>query len=677
MMKKPPITLKEKRRALGIATFIFFLFSLLIAQFFNIQILEGEKWLQVAHRQHYFIVKEPFKRGTFYSNGNVKKGHPGESQRFVIDIPKFHLYTDPVSIPAALRDEVSDNIIARLELSIDERMNLRKQLSKKSRSRKLAMWLDEDMYKGLKQWWQGYARQHKIPRNALFFVKDYQRSYPFGKLLGQVLHTIQNQKDGDQALPTGGLELYFNKYLRGKAGKSRLMRSPRNSLEIGEIISYPEDGADIYLTINPVLQAIAEDEIEKGVKKCKAKSGWAAMINPYTGELLAVAQYPFFNPQDYQFYFNDPQLIENTKVKAVTDANEPGSVFKPLTAALALTANEELKARGEKELFQPEGKIATASGRFPGRSKPITDTSPSTYLNLDMGMQKSSNIYMGRLAELMVNRFGNDWYRQKLQNLFGVGLKTSVELPAESAGVLPTPGKCHPNGTLEWSKPTPFSLAMGHNLQVTSLQILRAYSVLANGGYLITPTIVKKIVKTDRDGTEIILLDHENPERVKKFPKVLNDAIVKRVVHSMRFVTKTGGTAVKADIPGFTEVGKTSTAKKIINGNYSERLYVATFAGFTPADHPAFVLVVTMDEPEYGYIPGIGKNHNGGNCTAGVFREISKRSLEYLGITPDDPFGYPAGDPRRNLEKANWTMENRKLQEIYNTWNKVPEKSKK
>lgn len=673
-MMNSSLTGKDQCRLLWVAICMFILFSLLIVQFYNIQILEGKKWSTQAQKQHFFIVKEPFMRGTFYSNPYVKKGHPAEPQRFVIDVPKFHLYADPESIPPPLKDEVADQLIARLDVKIHERLQFRQQLDKPSRSRKLAVWLDEETHQAIHQWWQGYARQHKVPRNALFFVKDYQRSYPFGKLLGQVLHTIQNQKDEvtNQALPTGGLELYFNRYLQGKQGKRRLMRSPRNSLETGEVIAYPEHGADIYLTINPCLQAIAEEEIEKGVKKSKAKGGWVVMMEPRTGEILALAQYPFFYPPDYQKYFNDPELIEHTKVKALTDANEPGSVFKPFTAAIALKANQQLRLKGEKELFSPEEKIATSSGRFPGRSKPITDTSLHYYLNLNMGMQKSSNIYMGRLAERIVSRLGNEWYRRQLQ-VFGFGQKTHIELPAESAGVLPTPGKLHPNGAPEWSVPTPFSLAMGYNVQANTIQIVRAYAVLANGGYLVQPTLVRRIVKKDLQGREHVLVDHTTEERLQQFPRVLDQATVERVVCAMRYVTKPGGTAVKADIPGYTEVGKTSTPKKIVNGLYSETRYCPLFAGFTPVKNAAFVLAITMDEPEYGYIPGIGKNHNGGNCTADVFREISKRSLEYLGIPPDDPYGYPYGDPRRDVNKTAWMAETRLLQEIYHKWNKSPQ----
>lgn len=485
-------------------------------------------------------------------------------------------------------------------------------------------------------------------------------------------YIIQNQKDEltNQALPTGGLELYFNSYLQGKQGKRRLMRSPRNALETGEVIAYPEHGADIYLTINSCLQEIVEEELAKGVKKSKSKGGWAGMMDPRTGEILALAQYPIFYPPDYQNYFNNPQLIEDTKVKAVTDATEPGSVFKPFTMAVALKANQQLRQKGERELFSTEEKIATSNGRFPGRSKPITDTSLHYYLNMDMGMQKSSNIYMGRIAERMVARMGNEWYRRQLQ-LFGFGQKTHLELPAESAGVLPTPGKLHPNGALEWSVPTPFSLAMGHNIQVTTIQLLRAYSVLANGGYLVQPTLVRQIIKKDLQGKQEVLLDHSSTERLKAFPRILDEEIVNRVLRSMRYVTKPGGTAIRADVPGYTEVGKTSTPKKIINGMYSETKYRPVFGGFTPVKEAAFVLVVIMDEPEYGYIPGIGKNHNGGNCTADVFREIAKRSLAYLGIPPDDPYGYSYGDPRRDVDKTVWMKETRELQEIYNKWNKV------
>lgn len=667
------MTLEDRKRILYLALGIFAFFALLVAQFFRIQVTEGEKWSKVADRQHYFIIKEPFLRGTFFSNTAIKKAHPEAPQKFVIDVQKFHLYIDPSSIPPENRSPIAQQLMKMIKLPPSEQAIFRSQFNRsKSRSRKLAMWLDSDTRESILEWWGPYSRSHNIVRNALFFVSDYQRSYPFGKLLGQVLHTVQNNKDEitKQALPTGGLELTFNTFLKGKQGKRRLMRSPRNSLETGEVILSPENGADIHLTINHCLQAIAEEEIAKGVKKCKAKSGWAVMMDPRSGEILALAQYPFFNPPDYQEFFNDPEMIENTRIKAVTDTNEPGSVMKPFTLTVALLANEELRRRNEKPIFSIHEKMATSNSHFQGRSKPLTDTHLHRFLNMDMALQKSSNIYMARLVERILPKLGKEWYRNALKDTFGFSVKTGVELPAESNGMLPMPGKKHPNGTFEWSASTPYSMAIGYNVQMNSMQLVRAYAVFANGGTLVKPTIVKKIVKTHGDGTQEILLDNTSPERIAQFPRVLDPEIVKTIVSAMKYVTKTGGTASRANIWGYTEAGKTSTANKIVNGKYAEKKYCATFVGFAPVTDPTFVLLVCMDEPEYGYAAGIGKLHHGGTCAAPVFREIATRSLAYLGVTPDDPHGYPRGDPRFNAEKADWMPEIRKLQEMYDSWNK-------
>jgi cell division protein FtsI (penicillin-binding protein 3) len=666
-----PTRSSDRKRLLWLSLLIFVLFSMLIGQFYKIQILEGDKWAKVADMQHYFIVKEPFQRGKFISNSSVKKGHPEVPQSFVIDVQKFHLYIDPVSISPEYRDQISEQLSLILQLSPEKQKEVRAQFDRKSRSRKIEMWLDKALQDQILEWWHPYARENQIPRNAVFFISDYQRSYPFGKLLGQLLHTIQNVKDEktSQAIPTGGLELYFNKYLKGKIGKRRLMRSTRNSLETGEVITLPQNGADIYLTINHCLQAIAEEEIEKGVKNCKAKSGWAVMMDPNSGEILALAQYPFFYPADYQRFFNDPELIEHTKVKAITDANEPGSIMKAVTIAVALKANEELKLKKLSPLFDPEAMLPTSNSHFAGRNKPLKDTHFHKFLNMKMAVQKSSNVYMARLTEKIVQQFGNEWYRKVLHDQFGFGQKSGIELPSESPGVLPTPGKKHANGALEWSAGTPYVLAIGHNIQTSSLQILRAYAVFCNGGYLVTPTLIRKITRTLPDGSKELLVNNTGIERRAKFPRVLSKEISDEIVKVLKFSTKLGGTSRRADIWGYTEGGKTGTGDKAIKGAYDPHYVSASFVGFAPAKEPAFVLIVTMDEPEYGYEPGVGRKHFGGFCSAPVFREIGKRSLEYLGIPPDDPHGYPPGDPRYDPEKADLIPEIQQLHEKYEQWN--------
>jgi len=634
-----------KRRLMFLCTFLLFLFAGLILQFYKIQIVEGDKWVEAAHRQHYCLVKEPFRRGTFLGgclNPHVDRvAHP-----LAIDLEKFHLYADPLAIPESLKGEVSHQVSLLLALKTTEERKVLRNVWRKSHSRKLVLWLEDSQKREILKWWNPFARQHKLARNALFFVSDYRRSYPYGKLLGQIIHTVQPERDEKtgQAVPTGGLELSFDAFLKGHLGKRRLIRSPRHALENDEVLVSPQHGKDLYLTIDPVIQAITEEELEKGVKAAHAKAGWAVMMDPYTGDIWAMAQYPFFYPSDYAKIFNDPAALDSVRCKAITDANEPGSSMKTITLAIALKANKELQRRGEMPLFDPLEMMPTANGKFPGRSKPISDTRLHNFLNFDMAMQRSSNIYPARLVERMIQRLGVEWYRNQLSQGFGIGMKTGVELPAESGGVLPTPGKLHPNGKPEWSVPTPFSMAFGHNIQVTTMQLVRAYAIFANGGKLVKPRLVKKI------GEEWVVREEGEP--------ILDPEVAIQVLKALKYTTKQAGTSQRADIPFYTEAGKSGTANKVIGGTYAQKSFVSSFIGIAPTTQPLFVLVVSMDEPEYGYIPGRGKNHHGGNCGGPVFREVGKRTLAYLGVTPDDP------------KKNDWVAETRSLQEIYDKWNK-------
>lgn len=647
-----PVESSDRKRLCIVAVSLCIFFCLLIIRFYQIQIVEGDKWAAAALAQHQYVATEPCRRGSFYSNTSIKQGHPGEEQPFVVDVPKFHLYIDPDSIPEPVKGRMAKELFAFLP-GIDKKNDF----YKKSRSRKIATWLDRDKRVQIEKWWGDFARREKIVRNALYFTAEYKRSYPFGSLLGAVLHTVQE----DQANPTGGLEMMLNAYLKGKEGKRLIVRSPRHPLDTGKILAAPENGADVYLTINHYLQAIAESELAKGVQEAGALGGWAVMMDPYSGEILALAQTPSFDPTHYADYFNDPHLIDRTKVKSVTDCFEPGSIFKPITIAVCMKANEELIKQGKRPLFTPEEKIPCANGWFPGRSVPLKDGRTHAFLNMDLALQKSSNVYMARLIHRLIETMGDEWYRKALSEVFGFGQKTQIDLPAESVGLLPTPGKLHPNGKLEWSVPTPYSLAIGHNILVNSVQLVRAYAILANGGLAVHPHLIRKIVK---DGK--VLVDNT---RYRAQKQVLSPAITRPIVRGLKFVTKEGGTSRRADIMGYTEAGKSGTAEKIIDGLYSKDHNVSSFVGFAPAHHPRFVLIVTIDDPVKKVIPGVGKHQMGGVCAAPVFREIATKSLQYLGVTPDDPYGFPAGDPRRDPKRADWVMEVQALKELYEKWN--------
>jgi cell division protein FtsI (penicillin-binding protein 3) len=482
-------------------------------------------------------------------------------------------------------------------------------------------------------------------------------------MLGTVLHTVQEEKDPKtgQALPTGGLEMLYKKQLEGKQGKRMVTRSPRNPLDTGTVIQEPEHGANVYLTINHYLQAVTEAELTRGVRAVNGLGGWAVMMDPHTGEILALAQTPEFNPARYRDYYNDPALQDRTKVRAVTDCFEPGSIFKAITVAVALRASEELMAKGKKPVLTPEEWVATADRHFPGRSKPMHEFRTYRFLNMDLGMQKSSNIYMARITQRVVETMGEKWYRNALTELFGFGKKTGIELPAESVGLVPMPGKLHPNGKLEWSTPTPFSLAIGHNILVNSMQIVRAYAIIANGGLDVQPHLVRKIVKGDQ-----VVVDNTKPVARKQ---ILSKTSAKRLVRSLKYVTKPGGTSARADVPGYTEAGKSGTAEKIIDGLYSKDHHISSFVGFAPAENPRFVLIVSIDDPEKKFVPGLGKQQMGGISAAPVFKEIAAQALQYLGVTPDDPYGYPLGDPRRDVKKADWTAELEALKKAYDQYN--------
>ena len=663
-----PVDSSDRKRLVVVSVFLSILFCLLIVRFYQIQILQGEKWTQIAMNQHQYVAQEPFMRGSFYSNTSIKKGHPEEAQAFVIDVLKFHLFIDPESIPAAVKKRMAIELSGKLGFSCEDREWLLQEVEKKSRSRKIALWLTVQQKGVIEAWWQGFSKRERFPRNALFFTSDYQRSYPFGSMLGAVLHTVQEEKDPEthQAIPTGGLEMLFNSYLKGKMGQKLIVRSPRHPLDTGKILSPPENGADIYLTINHYLQAIAESELEKGVRAAKAKGGWAVMMDPYTREILALAQTPTFNPANYRDYYNDSEWKEYTKVKAVTDCFEPGSIFKPITLAICLKASEELVKKGSRPILMPEEWLPVSNGWFPGRSTPLKDGRPHRFLNLPLALQKSSNVYMARAIHRLVETMGDEWYRNALTELFEFGKKSGVELPAESSGLVPMPGKLHPNGKLEWSTPTPFSLAIGHNILINSIQIVRAYAIFANGGYEVHPHLVRQIVKKHPDGTQEILIDNTG---IKPRKRLLSPTIVQPIAEGLKFVTKEGGTSKRADIMGYTEAGKSGTAEKIIDGNYSKDHNVSSFVGFAPAKNPRFVLLVSVDDPEKKVIPGVGKHQMGGICAAPIFREIGIRALQYLGVAPDDPFGYPLGDPRRDSKKADWIAEVERLKEAYQRYN--------
>ncbi len=646
-----PVSSKEKKRVLVLGFFLFFLFSLLLGQFYKIQVIEGEKWAKQAKGQHQFVIYEPFMRGSFYARAPLNSEEE-QDQALVMDVPRFHLFIDPDSIPLQTKEAVFQKVVSFFSLEEKEKERIRQDFYKKSRSRKIIKWLDSEEKKKVLSWWQEFTKNHKIAKNALYFQLDYKRSYPFGFSLGQLLHTVQEEKEGKtfQSFPTGGLELQFHSFLQGKLGKRIGYRSSRHALEMGPILEFAQNGADIYLTINHYLQAICEEELKKGIEEANAKGGWVFMIHPFTGEVLASAQYPFFHPEQYKAYYNDPALLEHTKNKAALELFEPGSIMKPLTLAVCLQGSLFYEQKYKKPLFTPEEKIATSNGSFPKTRFRLKDGRLRKYMNFPMALQKSANIYLGKVVQRVLENIGEEWYREAFIHIFGLGKKTGIEIPSEEEGRIPKPGRLHQNKKPEWSVPTPYSMAIGHNLLVNTVQMSAAFATLANGGYKIRPTLVRKIVKEK----EVVW---ENPLFSYKKERVLEERVVKQIQEGLLLTTQLGGTSPRGNIPYYTVLGKSGTSEKIINGKYSHEKYIASFIGFAPLEKPEFVIAVVLDEPEKKWLPFAGKNYHGGISAAPIFSKIAERSLRYLGVAPDKE--------KKEIQKQK-AKESRRL---YQEWN--------
>jgi cell division protein FtsI (penicillin-binding protein 3) len=204
--------------------------------------------------------------------------------------------------------------------------------------------------------------------------------------------------------------------------------------------------------------------------------------------------------------------------------------------------------------------------------------------------------------------------------------------------------------------------------------MVRAFAVIANGGVLVEPTLIRKVVKRDAQGSERVLLDNTLDARRERFKRVMPKEITKEVVRAMKYTTKLGGTGRLAEVGGYSEAGKTGTAEKIIGGAYSKNKHISSFIGFVPAhlddSHPTrFVLLISIDEPAHIILEGGYKAYYGGGCAAPIFKEIATRTLEYLGTPLDDPHGYPPGDPRHDPSQADWAKEVKELKTLFESWN--------
>ena len=425
---------------------------------------------------------------------------------------------------------------------------------------------------------------------GFFFHESYMRNYPKGKLLANILGYTKMEKD--RMIPLAGLEKLLDQELSGTFGKQRYERDiAGRPLYYGEVeeLAVRHNGLNVCLTIDEVIQGIVEEELDNVMETIQPEAVYAVMLDPKTCDILAIAQRPTFDPG------NRTDMDRAGRLRIIEDVFEPGSIMKALTVAGAI----------DRGVVRPETTYYCEHGRWMFLNRPLTDTHDYTNLTVGEIIQKSSNIGSAKIAIDMGKYMLNDVLRS-----FGIGSRTGIPLSPESPGLFPRVEK--------WDGLSISRFSIGYGIAVTPLQMARAYCALADNGNLRPVRLIDRCIDPET-GIETVW---ERPEPVKIFRRA---ETTREMMEMMKMVTKPGGTAPAADVPGYYVAGKTGTARKHAGGGYT-RKYFASFAGIVPADNPAFVLLITADSPK--------TSSYGGTVAGPAFRRISERVLKYMNIQP-------------------------------------------
>ncbi len=427
------------------------------------------------------------------------------------------------------------------------------------------------------------------------------RLYHFGPVAGPLLGLTDVDNNG-----ISGLELQYNEELKGIPGMVVMQRDAQRNMwpSADDPGIEPVNGDDLVLTIDLAYQAILEDELGKAVASNKAEGGLGILVDPRTGEILAMASTPGINPND----LGSVQL-DRARTRVITDMFEPGSLFKIVPASAAY----------EYQLISPSRSFNAEGGRYAvyekgRRLQLIKDDHEHDVLTFQEGIEQSSNIVMAKAAEII----GPErLYRQARD--YGFGIPTGLALPGEIRGTLKKPQ--------QWSGTSLRVMAYGYEVAATPLQIVMAYAAVANGGELMAPSLVREL-----HGPDGSLLERAQPERIRR---VVSAKTATMLAEAFRGVVERG-TAQDARSRGITIAGKTGTAKRYVNGRYQDGDYVASFAAWFPADDPQIVALIMIENPR-------DRSYYGGHVSAPVVRAVAERiqqlspEMSNLRIASDAP----------------------------------------
>jgi cell division protein FtsI (penicillin-binding protein 3) len=540
-------------------------FALLGVRLVFVQMGAGKSLSDIASSQYRLAVSILPKRGIIYDR-NLKE--------LAITINLNSVFAEPFKVKD--KELASYKLAGALGISQDE-------IYKKLRQEKGFVWLGRRVSSDT-------ARAVRLlDIKGIDFIKEPQRVYPNGVLASHVMGFTDTDSNGLE-----GLELRFDKYLKGVMGYRYAIRDAKQrevpAYEYKEI--QPTDGDSMVLTIDSMIQSIAERELEDGFEKYHAKGACIIVMDPFTGDILALANRPSYDPNNVK-----TSPIDFRRNRAICDFFEPGSSFKIVAASSLL----------EEKVVKPSDRFFCENGEYRWYGHTYHDHTPHGWLTFRDVIKFSSNIGTMKAAQ----KLGPDRLYKYIKK-FGFGEKTGIELPGEVNGITTHPGT--------WSKLSLCSISMGQEVTVTALQLVCAMSVLANGGNLVKPRIVERI--QDNSGHVVQEFESKKPQRIvsEETAKEMRD-ILRGVVDS--------GTAELAEVKGYFPAGKTGTAQKVEpNGTYSQSKYTSSFIGFVPYDNPRLVIAVIMDEPR--------PMHYGGVVCAPVFKKVTAELMSYYKIWPKE-----------------------------------------
>lgn len=541
-------------------------FVVVIVRLFSIQVLDTGFYKEKARRQHETEIDLKPKRGEITDrNGKV-------------------LATDVNSLSVAIDPEIFNSNDSHEKLA----EKLSKVLSKHTGKSKDSFHDRISNAKGSFAWlarglnYGAFNELSELDRRGVIIVTEPRRLYPWGEVGAQVIGCTNIDNEG-----INGAEKYWDNLLRGKAGYMLMNRDAKGILRPSAELPVvpPTNGKSIKLTIDIQMQEIAEYELKKGVLDFGAESGMVVAVDPKTGEVLAMASYPGYDPNN--FAEENSGTMRN---RALTDVYEPGSTFKLITAAAALEKN----AVSTGEVFDAYNGVMQLDDYS------IRDDHPLGKITFAEAMLNSSNIVFAQVA----NRLDGKYFLQSMQN-FGFGKQLKIELPGEVTGKIPKVERMNSTGKRY--------AGFGYGISVTALQMIYAYAAIANGGSLMRPLIIKSV--KDEDGVEY---PGQKPEAINR---AASPATVK-LLDTLLCDVVDKGTGKLARINGLRMAGKTGTSQQLIGGAYSKSDYVASFAGFFPVGNPRVAMIVIIEKPRVNYY--------GGATAAPVFRNIALRWINSM-----------------------------------------------